>query len=409
VTSLTLVLAGGLAVLGLGSWIARALRVPDASVWLALGILGTVALSAFGIDPRQWLVHAQPNVLPLLMALVVFETAYCVDARSRRHLLPAALLATGAFLITVWGTAKLFSVFIVDHFPVPWIIAVLAAVVLLPTDATPVAAQLRFRAPRGLRMMLRNELPFAATLAIVAFTAALPHAIDPVPRPGWSALLGAFLPMLAIGATVGAGMAYPVALALRMWSGGVLVHWLSVAVAVVAYHAAETLGGAGIAAVLCAGLVLGRESSAAAAVDFWRSAGRAAAGILVLTLGIMLSQLEVEAYLPVVLPIVFAMIAGRLLSVVAVEWSTHRWVKMGITRRELGLITVFSIRGTPTIALALALPDGIPYAHTIRTVAFVVVAFDLLVTAPLTPWLAKRFANHAPLQPLERQRITIPY
>jgi len=60
-----------------------------------------------------------------------------------------------------------------------------------------------------------------------------------------------------------------------------------------------------------------------------------------------------------------------------------------------------------TLALALALPPTLPSASLIQSTALVVVALDLLVITPATPWLAKRFANQAPLPPVYAGRRRI--
>ncbi|NJN53087.1 MAG: hypothetical protein HC809_16330 [Gammaproteobacteria bacterium] len=128
-----------------------------------------------------------------------------------------------------------------------------------------------------------------------------------------------------------------------------------------------------------------------------------------LALAIAICNIELDFHAPVLFTILLGMALGRVVAVVVVENLTHRSVKFGISPRELALISVLSIRGAPTIALALSLPDTLPYVRTLQSAAFIMVAFDLLVTAPSTPWLAKHFANHAPIPPLTKKPIIIPY
>ncbi len=397
-----------LGLLAAGAWLSRAARCPEATAWLLLGLLGTAGLTALDIDIEPWLAMLKSHALDLVLPVLVFQSAYSIDARNRRHLPAAALLAIGAFVLTLVGAGLVYHWFLVDRWHVSWMIGIAATLVLLPTDATAGAPLLRLNSPRGLRMLLRNELPFAAALcaAGIGVIVALPDSVD---AANVVDLVVGLVPALVIGVAVGAAVGWLGAQPLRFIAGGAVVHWLSLLAAVLAHRIAEMMGGAGITAVLAAALVLGRQPAAPIAENLWRPLGRAASGMLVLALGALLYSYDLTAYAPLAIAMLSCMLVLRTVSVWAVESATHRRTKMGISRRELALISVLSTRGAPTIALALALPDSLPYVDTIRSVAIVVVAFDLLVTAPASGWLAKRFANHAPLPPITRKKIEIPY
>lgn len=407
--TVTLVLGAAIAWLAAIAWCARAARIPEATAWLVSSVVATLLLRAVGIDVWRWVEVGRPYLLDVLLPLIVFQTTFCLDFRNRRHLWPAGLLVAGAFVITIASAAAIFDVFVVEAYGVAWIIGVIAAMVMLPTDATPVAPGLRLRSPRGLRMLIRNELPFGAALTVVGVTIALPHVAADAVSPAWTTLLMDFSAQVAIGGTVGAALAALAAWPLRRLASGSIMHWASVAIAIFAFHGAQSLGGAGIVAVLAAGAVLGREAAAQVALNLWKPIGRAASGLLILALGVAMCSLDFAFFAPVLIPTVIAMILGRLISVAIVEKATHAWVKLGISGREIVLISALGVRGAPTIALALALPDSMPYVDTIRTVAFIVIAFDLLIIAPMAPRIAMRFANHAPIPSLMPRRIAYPY
>ncbi len=398
-----------LGVLVVSAWCARAARLAEAAVFFLVAVVATFALRIFEVDTFIWVDAIRPYLLSVLLPLIVFETAYCVDARNRRHLMPAGLLVVGALLITPWCTATLLRLLGAESDGVTVALAVVFALVLLPTDATPVAPILRLRAPRGMRMLLRNELPFGAALATTGIVAALPHVGSDPNNVGWTTLVVDFAPAVAIGAAVGSILALAAAMPLRRLTGGTLVHWAGAATAVLAYQVTEALAGAGIVAVLMTGILLGRETAAPVATDLWRPIGRGASGLVMLAFGAAICSLPLDFHAPVFVPVVVGMLLGRTVAVVIVEQSTHRWVKFGITMREMLMISGFGIRGAPTIALALALPDTLPHVDTVRTAAFAVVAFDLLITTSLTPWLARRFSNHALISPALERPVNIPY
>ncbi|NJN53088.1 MAG: hypothetical protein HC809_16335 [Gammaproteobacteria bacterium] len=202
--TVALLLAAAIALLAVSTWLARATGRPEATLWFVVGLAATLLLGVFDIDAMVWVDAVKPYLLTVLLPLIVFETSYCVDLRGQRHLLPAAFLAAGGLVVTTWGMVELFQAIGTQAHTVPVLTAVIAALVILPTDATPLAPLLRLKAPRGLRMLLRNELPFAAALTTAAYCIAI--AQPDSATPGWP-LLATFLAQLSIGAVTGAVIA----------------------------------------------------------------------------------------------------------------------------------------------------------------------------------------------------------
>jgi NhaP-type Na+/H+ or K+/H+ antiporter len=128
-----------------------------------------------------------------------------------------------------------------------------------------------------------------------------------------------------------------------------------------------------------------------------------------LAAGYLAPGLDFGAALPLLAAALLLTYASRFTAVYLVTSVIHALTKFAITTREQALISVWSIRGATTLGLAFALPPPFPCAGAIQSTALLVVALDLLVITPATPWLARRFANHAPRQSKIVGRRTIAY
>jgi NhaP-type Na+/H+ or K+/H+ antiporter len=391
------IVVAGMALLIAGHLLGRVTRIAQETWWLASGCgLGAAAIE-LGVFPQDLPATLAAWLRDLLLPVVVFAGAYTVDRRCvRYHLTPVVALPLTGILVAYALFACAFATFEIDA--LPWLTAALLGTILAATEATPVTAQLKLRAPRGIRLLLDGEALFAAafafTLTDVLTDTLLDASRDPVSTWG---IAKTFAVEFAIGAALGAALGWLGSAFVRRVRSDALLYWVVCAAAIAAHAGAVALGGSSLAACLLAGLTLARLPTGAVAAPFLSPLGQAARGAILVLAGVWAAGAPLAAAVPWAAAALVLMHVARFASVYGVTRAVHRLAKFEITRREQALIAVFSTRGVTTLALALLLPDTLPHADLIRTTALIVVALDLIVTTPATAWLARRFANHAPI------------
>jgi NhaP-type Na+/H+ or K+/H+ antiporter len=396
---------GAIALLALGHLLGRYTRVAEESWWLAFGCALGIAGVASGALPENVPDLFRQALREWLLPLLVFATAYTLDRRCVGiHLFPVMLLCTTGLLLGFAVNALVFGYLALDA--LPWHAAALLGVVLAATAAGPVTAQIRLRAPRGISLLLSGEMPFAAAAA-VTIVDVLSRSDAAGPSLAASALQFAW----AFGAAglLGAALGWLGCEVVRRIHADALPLWMVFAVGIAAHAGASLLGASPVAACLLAGLLLARRPESVTATPFWDPIGRATRGAIFVGAGICAAALPAPSAPWIVLGVVLLMHTNRLAAVYGVTKLIHWAAQFAITRREQALIAVFSTRGVTTLAAAFLVPDELPGAALIRSVALFVVAFDLLVTTPAAPWLARRFANRAPSTPMIPRKVDVSY
>jgi CPA1 family monovalent cation:H+ antiporter len=383
VTSVVWLLAAAL-VIGI---VAERLRIPYS---VAL-VLGSVAVSLPGL-------HQQfaPSLLFVFLPALIFEAAWNLDSVAlRRQWLPIALLAFPGVLVTVAVVAA----GLVLSGLMPLLPALLLGTILAATD--PIAVIPIFRrlsVPDDLATIVEGESLFNDGTAIVLYGALVAASLSGIATPQvWPVALGVVVVSLG-GAAIGFVVAGLVALVLRGNRDLSLDLVGTVVAAYGGYLAADALHASGIFAALVAGIALrtfarSRENpEGAAAVDsFWSAIAFFATSILFLLMGLAIS-------LPRILHEPVLVLATLGLIVVARLVLAYLGLPLaGIGRKNLAwqhVVALAGMRGALPVALALALPDPIPYRAEIIDVVYGVVLITLvaqgLTIGPLAARLRER-------------------
>jgi CPA1 family monovalent cation:H+ antiporter len=384
---------------------ARFTRSAQEMWWLAFGCLVAFGESGWGVGPGLSTATISAALHDVGLPLLVFAAAYSIDRRCMGlHRVPVVVLPLVSVTIAAGAIAWALSDTTLVHPAMPWAAALALGAVLAPTDAGAVTAQLALRAPRGIRMLLNGEAVIAAAIAYAIVDAAVAAASTP-PDP---VLVGALIALrVAAGAAIGAAFGWLGAEAVRRLPSESLSHWAVPLAGLAAYLGADALGASGVTACLLAGLLLARRPEGAVSAPFWAPLGQGMRAVVFLAAGYLAPGLDFGAALPLLAPALLLTYATRFTAVYLVTSVIHALTRFAITTREQALISVWSVRGATTLGLAFALPPTLPLAGTIQSTALLVVALDLLVITPATPWLARRFANHAPRQSMIVGRRTI--
>jgi cell volume regulation protein A len=365
--------AGGLLAAALAaSLLAGRIRVPGLLLFLGLGM-------AIGTDGLGWIdfddYHAARAVGVVALALILFEGGLTAGFEEIRPVLaPAAALAIVGTIVTavIAGLAAswLFGLTVLE--------GLLAGSILASTDGAAIFAVLRGSTlRRRLARTLEGEAGFndpVAVLLVIGF-------IDWIQKPHYGitdmALL--FVEELGVGLVIGVlvgGLGVRALARTRLASAG-LYPVASLAIAAVAYGAADVLHGSGFLAVYLAGLVIGSSEVHAkrTIVTFHTGLGWLAQVVMFLALGLLEfpSQLGGVAAEGTALALVVLLVARP----VAVFAAT---AGMGFTWREQIVLGWAGLRGAVPVVLAtFAVIADVEHSRDFFNIAFFAVLLSTLL------------------------------
>ena len=362
---------------------AERIRIPAAVLLVAVGaVFGSVwhLRPPFAFGPALFFVFLPP---------LVFEAAWSIDLDAlRASALRIALLALPGTVLSALAVAAA----LVAAGALPFAPALLLGATISATDPVAVVAVFRHAAvPTAVKTIVEAESLSNDGVAVVLYGVAL------------SAVQGssAWLPALAHGAlaiagglVVGAACALPLWLLLRAARASEHEVTATIVVAYLSYLVADHLQVSGIfatasAAVTLRGL-LGRASHIQhrAAVDgFWSSGAYIANAAVFLATGLLID-------IPRALhePVLVAVAAGAVLLARAA-------LALGAGPDTAARATVFlaGMRGALPLALALALPNDLPYRPALIDGVFAVVLITLVLQgALLDPVVTRLYGNAEP-------------
>ena len=300
---------------------------------------------------------------------LLFEAAWNLNFRTIARQWPAIVTLAGpGVIITALVVAGALSVV-----RVPFGSALLAGAILSATDPIAVVAIFRrLKIPKTLETIVECESLFNDATAVVLYRAVLVAIAGTVSWQSVSSV--AFVAVLGSigGALLGIGLGFATARVLRAVPGANAQIAATAVCAYGAYFAADLLGMSGIFATISYGIALRyferRWITLQIADDvnrFWDVAALFANALVFFMMGAGLQigrVLQEPVFVIVCLIAVVlarAVVAGQLLA-------------GGYPRAWIEVVRVAGVRGALSIALALALPQWVPYREAIVDAAFVV-------------------------------------
>jgi cell volume regulation protein A len=376
--------AGALLTAGLAaSMLAARVRLPGLVLVLGLGM-------AVGSDGLGWIsfddYRLARTVGIVALALILFEGGLASGWEEIRPVLaPALSLALIGTLIT----ALIAGVAAAWLFDLPLLEGLLLGSVLASTDGAAVFAILRGSTlRRRLARTLEGEAGLndpVAVLLVLGFIAWITH-----PHYGVLDLLVLFARQLLVGGAVGLLVATGAVTALRrlkLASAG-LYPVASLALAALAYGAADTLHGSGFLAVYLTGLALGSVATPArrTMATFHDGLAWVAQLTLFLVLGLLVfpEQLASVALKGTLLALIVAIVARPISALIATTFS-------GFELRERLILGWAGLRGAVPVVLAtFPVIEHVPHSLEFFNVVFFAVVVSTVLQGMTFEPLAKR-------------------
>ncbi len=324
--------------------------------------------------------------------------------RLRQVAVPAALLSTVGVVVS----ALLTGIAARALFDVSWLEAILLGAVVSSTDAAAVFATLRFtQIRRRLARTLEAEsggndpMAIALTLGLIAW----------IERPdsyGFEDITLLVVRQLGLGLIVGVAMGL-----IASWvfsrlpeSIGAFAPVASVAVAALAFGAADVIDGSGFLAVYLVGLAVGSTPSRyrRQLVAFHEGLAFVAQVALFVVLGLLVFPSDLpEVALPGLALAVLLMLVARPASV----WVSTL-VGSEFTTRERLLLGWAGLRGAVPIVLAtFVLSSDVPEKDTIFNAVFFVVVVSAVVQGTTLEWVARKLGLISPAPPVREAPLEV--
>ncbi|MDB9411002.1 cation:proton antiporter [Microcystis aeruginosa] len=366
--------------------VTQRLRISYVAGLVLAGLPITDLLSRrIGLDPFL--------VLNLFLPILIFEAAINTDiSRLRSTFKPIALLAGPGSVFS----AAIIAVLVKFGLGLDWIPALLVGVILANTDTVSIIAVFKeIRVPSRLLTIVEGETLFNDTAALVTFNLLL--VIYATGTISTTQVIEEVLIVALGGGLVGAVLGYlclPIYVRLRDPLSSLL---LTVALALGAFQLGQFLGVSGAVAVVIAGLVfgnLGLPRSASASdritlISFWEYAGFIVNTFIFLLIGIEINPLTLWQTLPSIVLVILAYQLGRILSVYSLL-SVLRWIDRPIPLRWQHILILGNIKGSLSMALAVAIPLALTGRELIIELVFGAVLFSLVIQGLALPWLIKK-------------------
>lgn len=365
--------------------ITQRLRIPYVTGLVLAGLPITEVFSRkVGLDPSL--------VLNLFLPILIFEASINTDiSRLRSTFKSVALLAgPGAIL-----ASAIIASLVKFGLGLDWVSALLIGVILANTDTVSMIAVFKeIRVPSRLSTIVEGETLFNDAAALISFNLLLViySTGSLTVAQGIRELLVVSLGGIVVGGILGY-LSLPIFLRLNDPLSSLL---LTVALALGTFQIGQFLGVSGAISVVIAGLIFGslglpRTESASDRItllSFWEYAGFGVNTFIFLLIGIEINPLSLWRILPAILLVILAYQLGRILSVY-VLLAGLRWFDRPIPVRWQHVLVLGNIKGSLSMALAVAIPLALTGRDFIIELVFGAVLFSLVIQGLALPWLIK--------------------
>jgi CPA1 family monovalent cation:H+ antiporter len=365
--------------------IARRFKFPYTVGLVSAGII--LAFIPLGIEVS----FSKELLFKVLLPPLIFEAALYIHWKElKQDLLPVVTFATIGVLLSA-GVTALFMIYLAGW---TWHAAVLFGVLIAATDPVSVIATFKEAKVEGrLRLLVEAESLFNDSTAAVAFTIALALAMGEslgFGEAGWL-MVKSVVGGIVSGVLVGGGV--------LLLSSRTRDHLAELSLTTIAafgsFWLAEHFHLSGVLATMTAGLLVGNTSELGFISDkgeesiesFWEYAAFVVNSVIFVILGVNEAY---QNFANVVIPIsvaIAAVIIGRALAIYPLSafFAKSRW---RIEKQHQHIMFWGGLRGALALALALGIPDSVPYRNEILTVTFGVVAFSVFAQGlTMTPLL----------------------
>ena len=371
----------------------RRLRLPYTVGLVLMGlVMGVISQPGIRFLPstvtdliHQAEINITPNIiLGVLVTPLVFEAAVRLNWREVRRDLPLlVVLAVPGVVLTMLLVGYLF------HFGTGFSLAEALVFGALISATDPVSVVAVFRSigvPRRLQLLLEGESLFNDGTAIVIFMLAVDFALgnfsSNLAVAAVQAVLG-FIKTAGGGLAVGMALGWLFARLISTIDDHLIETTLTVVLAFSAYLLAERFEVSGILSVVAAGIMLGNQgqksmspTTTLAVNNFWDNAAFISNSIVFLLIGLEVNLAQVIYHWRPALFAIFAVLLARAVMIYGVTWFSR-----DIPLRWRHVLFWGGLRGALSLTLAMTLPLllGPESGDPLKTIAFSVVLFTILV------------------------------
>ena len=401
------VLVSVLAIVIVSTPIARWLHVPHSFLLIAVGFLGSELLVSQGVDTGIRWTNFHDLIFYVFLPALVFDAAFRMKIdHFINNIFPIMVLAVPLLLaaILIGGAVIYFMIGNAQGFP--WIAALLAAVVIAPTDPTAVASVAqRCRLPARVKILIEGESLLNDATALILFLIIMTIGLEIaagkfVEIPYWSGIFS-FLLVFFGGSALGTLIALPGILLIRKLRDPNVQAAITVLSAYGAYLLAsyDKISVSGIMAVLTCGILMGAYARRDDNKDIgdslsriWSFIAYISESAIFLLAGITITfGVFTEQWLAMLIGIVAALVSRAVIvygSFPLFNMTTYK--SKPLRFGEQSMVVLGGVRGAFTMALALSLPLSLDYWFTIQAIAYGVVLFTLLTQTSALETLGKR-------------------
>ena len=372
--------------------IARRLKIPYTVGLVVAGIVIAFLPLGFEIGLSKEL------LFKVLLPPLIFEAALYIHWKElKRDLLPVVTFATVGVLLSAGITAA-FMHYIVGW---EWTMAALFGVLIAATDPVSVIATFKEAKVEGrLRLLVEAESLFNDSTAAVAFAIALTFAMGQSMSAGTAALAM----MLSVVGGIASGLFVG---SVCLWiAGRTTDHLVELALTTIAafgsFWLAEqfTFSGvhlSGVLAAMTAGVLVGNtnelgfitEKGDESIEDFWEFAAFVVNSIVFVVLGVSEAAQDFGRSAFAIAVAVIAVLIARAAAIYPIS-GLYSFTKWKIDTEHQHIMFWGGLRGALALALALGIPESVPFKSEILTVTFGVVAFSVFAQGlTMTPLLRK--------------------
>ena len=356
--------------------VTRQLKLPYSVGLVTAGIL--LALLPVGLD-----VELTPElVFTLLLPPLVFEAAIQIPWRPFRRELPLLLL-----LVTIGVALAAASVAAGMHYLLgwSWLGAAFFGVLMAATDPVSVIALFRsVPVDERLHLVVESESLLNDGAAAVAF--AILVGVAGGAAPGLLPIGGQLLYIILGGLAAGAVVAGPLLLIAWRTEDHLVEITLTTLAAFGSFLLAEHFHVSGVLAALTAGLMVGgfgwmgpiSDPGRSAVLSFWEYIAFLANSFVFILIGSHEAEIALAPVLMTAAVAILLSLVGRAAAVYPVG-LLFRGSHLSLPATYQHVLWWGGLRGALALALALAIPAGVPERGDIITVSLAVVAFSIFV------------------------------
>lgn len=354
-------------------------------------VLAGVSMSFLPVVPT---LHLTTELLfSTLLPPLIFEAAMLLPWQALRKELPLVLLMASVGLLVAALLTALGMYYGVGW---PLLPAAIFGVLIAATDPVSVIATFKDVGVKGrLRLLVESESLFNDGTAAVVF--ALLLAMVQGSAPTVLGLLGNTLWIVLGGLLCGGGLAWLILLLAGRTDDHLVEITLTTVIAYGSFLLAEHFHFSGVLATLTAGLVVGyrieqgtlSEKGREVNEEFWEFAAFVANSLVFLLIGLREAQQHFGGLWGAIALAIALVTVGRAVVVYPTAWLFAK-TNLQVPRPFQHILFWGGLRGALALALALGLPDAVPFREQIVTVSFAVVAFSVIVQGLTMPPLLRR-------------------